>query len=173
MNKKLVAMISALSMCFSAVPVSTAYAETDVQSLPEWIPQNFTEALNFRNTYGKTHIEDNLICCVREKSIDEFYSYTTECSDDVVENSDDMAIFTLSSETYNFVMPEKPDESDTEAYQKYLDFLHDNYINESYLEYFGEIKADFEYEVTVYSMNPSSMQTHVQLLRLWKALKHI
>ncbi len=57
-------------------------------------------------------------------------------------------------------MPEKPDESDEEAYQEYLDFLNENYISNyiEYEEYYGhkiEIEAYFEYEVTVYAMNPS------------------
>ncbi|MCM1507510.1 MAG: dockerin type I repeat-containing protein [Ruminococcus flavefaciens] len=149
MNKKLIAMMSAMVMSFSAVPF-TANATEEPEILPDWIPQTFTEALHFANEYGKTHIEDGLICCVRQKSLDERYEYTTEYSDD-----DSMSLLTLSSETYSFVMPEKPDESDTEAYQEYLDFLNENYISESYVEYFGEVKASFEYEVTVYSMNPS------------------
>lgn len=164
MNKKLLAMIPAMVMCFSAIPMSNAYAETyvdvmpeipvDVQdALPEWVPADFTEALQFDNKYGKTHIEDGLICCVREKSKDESLEYSTEYSD----NSQ---FELLLDETYNFELPEKPDESDKEAYQKYLDFLNENYISEyiEYAEYYGheiEIKADFEYEVTVYAMNPS------------------
>lgn len=150
MNKKLTAMISALVMCFSAVPYTTN-AEDAPPEIPDWIPQTFAEALHFNNKYGRTHIEDGLICCVRNKSLDERYEYTTEYSGD-----DSMGLLTYSSETYNFVMPEKPDKSDTEAYQEYLDFLHENYISESYVEFFGDIKANFEYEVTVYGMNPAS-----------------
>ncbi len=161
MNKRLLAMMSALVMSFSAMPIYNTYAETDntaaddVQyAMPEWIPQNFTEAMHFDNEYGRTHIEDGLICCVRKKDnryADDAPEYLTEYSGD-----DSMDLLTLFNETYNFVMPEKPDESDTEAYQEYLDFLHENYIDESYIEYFGDIQPDFEYEVTVYAMNPSS-----------------
>lgn len=155
MNKKLVAMMSAMVMCFSAMPICTAYAETDVDVmpeipvdvqdvLPEWIPQNFTEALRFDNKYGKTHIEDGLICCVREKSKDECLEYSTEYSDD-------SQFELLLNETYNFELPEKPDESDEEAYQEYLDFLHSNGISEFEVEN-NLIYVDFEYEVTVYSL---------------------
>lgn len=180
MNKKLLAMMSAMVMCFSALPLQSVHAETDdniVNSdcaetyvdvmpkisvdtedvLPEWIPQNFTEALHFDNTYGKTHIEDGLICCVRKKynRID-CNEYLTEYSGD-----DSMGLLTLFNETYNFVMPEKPDESDKEAYHEYLDFIDENYISNyiEYAEHYGHeinINADFEYEVTVYAMNPSS-----------------
>ncbi len=94
MNKKLVAMMSAMVMCFSALPICNAYAETyvdimpeipvDVQDVfPEWVPTNFTEALNFENKYGKTHIEDGLICCVRKKyNYDDCNKYLTEYSDE-------------------------------------------------------------------------------------------
>ncbi|MDE6425570.1 MAG: dockerin type I repeat-containing protein [Ruminococcus sp.] len=153
MNKKLIAMMSALVMSFSAVPY-TANAEDAPPEIPDWIPQNFTEALNFDNKYGQTHIENGLICCVRKKDVDEDDEYITEYSDD-------SQLEVLSSETYNFVMPEKPDESDEQAYQEYLDFIHENYLEEyiRYAEHYGHeinVKADFEYEVTVYSMNPSS-----------------
>lgn len=166
MNKKLLAMMSAMVMCFSAMPMCSAYAETyvdvmpeipvDVQDVfPEWVPTDFTEALRFDNKYGKTHIENGLICCVRKK-----YNYD-DCNKYLTEYSDESNIEVLFNETYNFVMPEKPDESDKEAYQEYLDFLSENYISEyiEYAEYYGheiEIKAYFEYEVTVYAMNPSS-----------------
>ncbi|MDE6665716.1 MAG: hypothetical protein K2K14_05970 [Ruminococcus sp.] len=174
MNKKLLAMMSAMVMCFSALPLQSVHAETDdnivnpdcaetyvdvmpkipvdVQYiLPEWIPQNFTEAMQFDNKYGKTHIEGGLICCVRKKynRID-CNEYLTEYSGD-----DSMGLLTLFNETYNFVMPEKPDESDEEAYQEYLDFLSENHISKSDIEY-GLVYVKFEYEVTVYAMNPSS-----------------
>lgn len=162
MNKRLLVMMSALVMSFSAMPICSVYAETDntvaddVQNvLPEWIPQNFTEALHFDNKYGRTHIEDGLICCVRKKynRYVDAPEYLTEYSGESANECEPLVMF---NETYNFVMPEKPDESDTEAYQEYLDFLHENYIEESYIEYFGDIQPDFEYEVTVYAMNPSS-----------------
>lgn len=182
MNKKLLVMMSAMVMCFSALPLQSVHAETDdnivnpdcaetyvdvmpkipvdVQYiLPEWIPQNFTEAMQFDNKYGKTHIEDGLICCVRKKynRID-CNEYLTEYSGESANECEPLVMF---NETYNFVMPEKPDESDKEAYQEYLDFIHENYISKyiEYAEYYGhevDIKADFEYEVTVYAMNPSS-----------------
>ncbi|MDE6832751.1 MAG: dockerin type I repeat-containing protein [Ruminococcus sp.] len=145
MNRKLIAMISALIMCSSAVPY-TASAEEVTENMPEWIPQNFTEAMDFDNTYGKTHIEDGLICCVRR-------CYNSDDSNEyVTEYSDGSYFELLMNETYSFKLPEKPDESDTEAYQEYLDFLHSNGINEFYTE---NVYVDYNYEVTVYSLKPS------------------
>ncbi|WP_295088299.1 dockerin type I repeat-containing protein [Ruminococcus sp.] len=44
----------------------TAFAEDTgaVAVLPDWIPTDFDSAVNFRNTYGATHIENGLICIV-------------------------------------------------------------------------------------------------------------
>lgn len=162
MNKKIITMMSAMVMCFSAMPLQVTHAETDnnivipdctetyVDVMPEWIPTNFTEALQFDNEYGKTHIKDGYICCVR-KIYSDHYTYTKEISGD--------SITELRSYTFKFEMPEKPDESDTEAYQEYLDFLCLNGIDEYYVRYAEKydsvIKSDFEYEVSVYKMKPS------------------
>ena len=45
---------------------STVFAkETDaVAALPDWIPDDFDSAVEFRNTYGATHIDNGLICIV-------------------------------------------------------------------------------------------------------------
>ncbi len=167
MKRKLITMMSAMAMCFSALPLQAVHAETDnnivnpdcaetyvdVQDvLPEWIPQNFTEALQFYNAYGKTHIEDGYICCVRKVYKDN-YTYRTEVTGD--------SITEILSCAFTFEMPEKPDKSDKEAYQEYVDFLGQNGIDEYYVRYAehynSEItfKSDFEYEVTVYEMKPS------------------
>ena len=155
MNKKLIAMMSAVAMCLSAMPVSVSaeqdtFIDYDVPA--EWIPTSFTEALQFDNKYGKTHIEDGYICCVR-KVYNDHYTYTTEISGDSIKE--------ICSYTLTFEMPEKPDESDEQAYQEYLDFLWQNGIDEYYVryaEYYDSeinIKSDFEYEVSVYEMKPS------------------
>ena len=39
-------------------------------ALPEWIPQNYESAQNFRNTYGATHIENGLVCIVFREHYD-------------------------------------------------------------------------------------------------------
>ena len=74
MLKKLAAaVIAALTAIvpFSAGDVNVltpmgVYAEEagNAASAPGWIPDDFESALEFRNTYGATHIEDGLICIV-------------------------------------------------------------------------------------------------------------
>ena len=39
-------------------------AEAAVATLPDWIPKDFDSAVEFRNTYGATHIDNGLVCVV-------------------------------------------------------------------------------------------------------------
>ena len=38
-------------------------------ALPDWIPYSFESALEFRNTYGATHVKDGLVCVVFKESM--------------------------------------------------------------------------------------------------------
>ena len=71
MKKRFTAILTAslmLSATAAALPpaitVSSVDTTSDSNLLPEWIPQSFNDALEFRNTYGTTHIEDGFICLV-------------------------------------------------------------------------------------------------------------
>ncbi len=60
----------------------------------DWIPQDYNEALTFLNTYGKTHVQDGLICTVRDITKSDAiypYSYNTNITGEYE---------LLSSETY-------------------------------------------------------------------------
>ena len=47
------------------IPVNTYAASTDTaETLPDWIPDDFESALEFRNTHGTTYIHDDLLCMV-------------------------------------------------------------------------------------------------------------
>ena len=43
---------------------SAMVAEGTAATLPEWIPNDFDSAVEFRNTYGATHIDNGLVCVV-------------------------------------------------------------------------------------------------------------
>lgn len=60
------AIIPLSSNGIAILPSSTSYAAQHATgaALPEWIPQNFESALDFRNTYGATHVQDGLVCIV-------------------------------------------------------------------------------------------------------------
>ena len=78
--KKLSAAVIAAAMAFiplssdisAALPSSTVYAAEHAMgaALPEWIPQSYESAQNFRNTYGATHIEGGLVCIVFREQYD-------------------------------------------------------------------------------------------------------
>ncbi|WP_297958948.1 dockerin type I repeat-containing protein [uncultured Ruminococcus sp.] len=62
----LVAAATALTpLAFNAsVPVSYAGDTGAIANLPDWIPSDFDSAVEFRNNYGATHIDNGLICIV-------------------------------------------------------------------------------------------------------------
>ena len=62
----LVAAATALTpLAFNAsVPVSYAEDTGAIANLPDWIPSDFDSAVEFRNNYGATHIDNGLICIV-------------------------------------------------------------------------------------------------------------
>lgn len=48
-----------------SAPLSAAAEEQTVKAaLPQWIPSDFGTALEFRNTYGATHIQNGFVCIV-------------------------------------------------------------------------------------------------------------
>ena len=50
---------------FGICPQDTPAVYADViETLPEWVPTDLQSTLDFLNTYGRTHIEDGLICTV-------------------------------------------------------------------------------------------------------------
>lgn len=115
--------------------------------LPDWIPQSFAEAMEFHNTYGKNRVADDLICCVRLEQ--------TGRDDYAIDAGTSTADYILLSQAlYTFTMPEKPDETDTEAYEAYLQQLDELGISESDADY---VDVSFQYEVFVYK--PTSAGT--------------
>jgi len=80
MLKKFAAVILAASTAlipFSAAPASlfapssvNAAGTVNAVSIPEWVPKNFSSAIEFRNTYGTVHIDNGVICVVSQLSMD-------------------------------------------------------------------------------------------------------
>lgn len=70
MKAKPIALLTAgvmLTASAALMPVNAAEPTSNTRitdKLPEWVPTDFDSALEFRNTYGTTHIEDGLICAV-------------------------------------------------------------------------------------------------------------
>lgn len=116
--------------------MTTSYDEL----LPDWVPRSFAQALNFANKYGKNHVADGLICCVRKEQLDkDNYEIGTDGSTAEFE--------LLYHEVFDPLSTEVPDKSETEAYEKYLDEL--NLLGIS-VDDVDLMQADFRYEVFVY-----------------------
>ncbi len=67
---RLNAALIAASIAITPLPFNTSasisYAEDTgaIANLPDWIPSDFNSAVEFRNHYGATHIDNGLICIV-------------------------------------------------------------------------------------------------------------
>jgi len=62
----LIAVLTAITPFSFHSPAATVFAKGTgaVAALPDWIPSDFESAVEFRNTYGATHIDNGLICIV-------------------------------------------------------------------------------------------------------------
>ena len=60
--------IMPLSLNSSVFLSPASVSAVDQPSLQDWVPSDFESALEFRNTYGATHIESGLICIVLENA---------------------------------------------------------------------------------------------------------
>ena len=56
------AILSAVMFCSVLPAFPSVYAAES--TLPDWIPTNYKDACAFRNTYGSTRVQDDLICIV-------------------------------------------------------------------------------------------------------------
>lgn len=64
-----IAPISADGLFVSAPSAVYAADHAMGAALPEWIPDSFDSALDFRNTYGATLVKDGLVCVVFKESM--------------------------------------------------------------------------------------------------------
>ncbi|HAJ98058.1 MAG TPA: hypothetical protein DCO72_10025, partial [Ruminococcus sp.] len=128
-NKKMIALFSAVLLAFQALPISadaTHYETISAFSMPDWIPKSFSETMKFENTYGNTHIEDDMICLIKKKDNSGKYHYDTKINDslvselpiaepvvfDIEEGATVYSVnekFDVYTETFSFEMPSEDD----------------------------------------------------------------
>ncbi|MCR4887618.1 MAG: hypothetical protein K5979_00360 [Ruminococcus sp.] len=71
MKKRLISLLTASMMLTSAVSLPPVIAADEavvdpiLGPLPDWVPQDYNEAMDFYNTHGKSYVSDNIICLVR------------------------------------------------------------------------------------------------------------
>ena len=122
MKNKLLSFLTAGMMLATTATLPPAHAaerpelETIIGTLPDWTPMNFIDAMEFYNTYGKTHVEDNFICLVKPMRLDEKDKYKTSISGSMA-MIDTPAC--TSPAVFELEIPELPDPNDEEALAEY------------------------------------------------------
>lgn len=153
MKHKLLALFTAGMMLVSASALPSASAadqssmDSVIGTLPDWTPMNFADAMQFYNTYGKSHVEDNFICLVKPVRLDEKDKYKTSYSGSMAMINTPActspAFFTLD-------IPKQPDPNDAEAlaeYEEYCDKLGIPTDDYSFFEAYQESEVQYGFEV--------------------------
>lgn len=167
-SKRFIAAVSAFLMAASVLPASAAFAESDDaaaessswsenETLPDWIPTNYIDAMAFTNMYGAAHAEGEYVCVVQERSKSERNYYNIDFEKTNEENG--ILSFAYNKDLYleDMDVPEIPDkEKDEKAYNEYMD----NYGKYS-LDPDG-MKADNYYKVIVFSVLFSDVDVTVE-----------
>ena len=85
---------------------------------PDWVPDNYLEALEFSNKYGATYVKGEYICVVQQRPLhnDDLF-YDIVCSGKCVENKELSYAFSKDME---FSPADAPSEEDAEAYEAYM-----------------------------------------------------
>ena len=119
-------------------------------TLPDWVPTDFVEALDFYNTYGKTHVEDNIICLVRPMIDFRTDDYNVEISGTMTQINTPAGSI---PHIYALEIPEKPDPDDEEAmaaYKAYCEKLGIYDYDYSFFTSYEGRKTKGVYEVCLY-----------------------
>ncbi len=153
MKHKLLSLFTAGMMLVSASALPPASAadqpsmDSVIGTLPDWTPMNFADALQFYNTYGKSHVEDNYICLVKPIRLDEKDKYKTSYSGS-------MAMINTPACTspafFELEIPEQPDQNDAEAlaaYEEYCESLGIPTDDYSFFEAYRESEMQYGFEV--------------------------
>ena len=103
-----VGMSSAVSV---SVPekVAAGYA-------PDWVPNNYLDALEFINKYGATYVQGEYVCVIQQRSKAPNAYYSMDCA---LSNSSSANVQYAFSGEINFNPDDAPDKSDTKAYEAY------------------------------------------------------
>lgn len=154
MKTRLIAILTAGMMLTSAAalpPVQVKAVEDPLfGTLPDWVPTNFADALQFYNTYGKTHIEDDIICLVRPAVQFKKDDYNISLSGSMT------YINTPASSQphfYELEIPKKPDANNEEelaAYESYCKKLGVPADDYSFFESYPNCKTQPAFEVELF-----------------------
>ncbi len=156
MKKRLLTFLTAGMMITSAVtipPVAAAEQpsmDSVIGTLPDWTPMNFIDAMEFYNTYGKTHVEDNFICIVKPMRSDEKDIYITSYSGSMAMINTPAC---TSPAVFELEIPELPDPNDDKALAEYEELCNklgiptDDY---SFFENYANSEVQYIFKVQMF-----------------------
>ena len=93
-----------------------------IKACPEWLPVDFSSAMDFYNTFGSSRADKDTICIVSH--VPDNYKMKAGIKADygsdgiIAESGYESHIF-----SFDFKLPEEPDKSDAKAYADYLDTM--------------------------------------------------
>lgn len=159
-SKRIIALLSAITMLgtLNAVTLPDVVSAQENATMPEWVPQNYTEAMEFYNKHGKTYIKDGFICTVESRNTWSKGIFKTEDNGSTINYEDDIVYTNIFNE---FIWPDEPIESDYEtmeeydvAYMEYRTALNKVGLSPTDREYHDELgyftEPECTYAVTVY-----------------------
>ena len=121
-----------------------------IGTLPDWTPKNFIDAMEFYNTSGKTHVEDNFICIVKPMRSDEIDKYITSYSGSMAMINTPACTNTA---VFELEIPEQPDPNDDEALAEYEELCNklgiptDDY---SFFENYANSEVQYIFKVQMF-----------------------
>ncbi len=156
MKRKLIALLTAAMISASAAAIPPVQAEDDpmmesvIGTLPDWTPMNFTDAMQFYNKYGKSHVEDNFICLVKPIRLDEKDKYKTSYSGSMAMINTPAC---TSSAVFELEIPKQPDPNDAEAlaeYEEYCNILGIPTDDYSFFEDYAKSEVQYVFKVQMF-----------------------
>ena len=152
MKTRFIALLTTGMMLAAAAalpPVQTNAAE---DPLPDWVPTDFADALQFYNTYGRTHVEDDIICLVRPAVQFKKDNYGLSLSGSMAPISTRDG---RKPQFYELEIPEKPDPNDADAlaaYEAYCQKLGIPTDDYSFFESYPNRKTQPAFEVQLFQL---------------------
>ena len=154
MKKRLTALLTTAAMLTSSAAIFPAQAAVDpiLGTLPDWVPLDFADAMNFHNEHGVSHIEDDIICLVRPMIQFKKDDYNFSVSGSMTSLNTPCG---GEAKIYELEIPEKPDPNDKEAvaaFEAYCDKLGIYSHDYSFFENYANCKTQYAFEVELFQV---------------------
>ena len=122
LSKQLFAVMTSAAMVLSAgttILASAEYGEVRHNisyelGVPDWVPKNYIDALEFINKHGTSYVDGEYVCIIQQRYENRSDSYDIEYSGADGGRNDVRFIY---SADLRYSPDDAPDKSDTEAYE--------------------------------------------------------